>query len=76
MRTKSDATKLREERQFLRIADEHITLLEEELRQRRTWGGMMANLCFNLAQNDAYDAAHRSSMKDCRENWDKIKMVK
>jgi hypothetical protein len=33
---------------------------------------MMSNLCFNLSQMDAYDPAHRQSMKDCHENWDKI----
>jgi hypothetical protein len=37
---------------------------------------LMSNVCFNLAQMERYDAAHRQSMKDCREMWDKITTVR
>lgn len=76
MRTQSTETKLRHEKRENRILLETISLLRQELNARRQWGGMMSNLCFNLAQNDKYDPTHRQSMKDCREGWDKIRTVK
>ena len=72
MRERSDATKLRQARRELREVEAMNHFLWIELNLRRTWGAMMANLCFNLAQNESYDPTHRASMKDCRENWDKI----
>jgi hypothetical protein len=73
---RSDATKLRYARSELKEMQRMNRLLWDEINQRRIWGAMMANLCFNLAQNDAYDPTHRASMKDCRENWDKIKTTR
>jgi hypothetical protein len=72
MREQSDATKLRIIKSDLKRARELNQRLMRELLERRKWGQMMSNLCFNLAQNEKYDATHRQSMKDCRENWDKI----
>lgn len=76
MRKPSDATKLRQLKHEMKLTDEFNAQLIEELGKRRMWGQMMSNLCFNLAQNDHYDPTHRQSMKDCRENWDKITTVR
>jgi len=73
MREASDATKLRRVKYQLNVALSTLRAVRVELGQRRQWGQTMSNLCFNLAQNDSYDAAHRQSMRDCQENWDKIK---
>jgi hypothetical protein len=72
MRTQSDATKLRQAKTRLRNFEFSIRAVRAELIERKKWGQMMSNLCFNLSQMDAYDPAHRQSMKDCHENWDKI----
>lgn len=76
MREMSDATKLRQVRRELKDTQSTLISIRTELRQRRQWGQMMSNLCFNLAQNEKYDAAHRQSMKDCQKNWDKIKTIR
>jgi len=73
MQKQSDSTKLRHLKVQLRNAEYAHQSLKEELIERRKWGQMMSNLCYNLSQFEAYDAAHRQTMKDCRENWDKIK---
>ena len=76
MRAQSDATKLRQVKRELSKEREFNHLLLAELSLRRQWGRMMANLCFNLAQNESYDPAHRQSMIDCRVGWDAIKTAK
>ena len=75
MREQSDGTKLRHVKTQLRNEQYANRWIRAELVERRWWGQMMSNLCFNLAQNEAYDPTHRQSMKDCRENWDKSKTV-
>ena len=76
MRTQSPETKLRHEKAENRILRRMIGNMQDELKARRRRGQMMSNLCFNLAQNDKYDPAHRQSMRDCREMWDAIRSVK
>ena len=60
MRAQSDATKLRQVRSELRDANITILNLKRELADRRTWGQIMSNICFNLAQNEAYDPQHQT----------------
>lgn len=72
MRNPSDATKLRHVKTQLRNAEFNYRGIKAELAERRKWGQMMSNICFNLSQNEAYDAMARQTMKDCRENWDRI----
>lgn len=76
MRKQSPETQLRHARGDIKNLRMTIQFLRAELDARRQWGQMMSNLCFNLAQNEKYDAAHRQSMRDCREGWDKIKTVR
>jgi hypothetical protein len=66
-------TQLRHAKQAIRNGKKFEEILMQELRARRQCGQMMSNLCFNLAQHAAYDPAHRQSMRDCREMWDKIR---
>ena len=75
MRAVSDTTKLRRTRHELKQAQTTLRLVRAELAQRRHWGQMMSTLCSSLAQNENYDVTHRQWMKDCLENWDKIKTV-
>ena len=75
MRKQSVETQLRHAKRTIKAVRVHEELLLQELRQRRQVGQMMSNLCFNLAQSDKYDPAHRQSMADCREAWDKIVRV-
>jgi hypothetical protein len=75
MRKQSPETKLRHERADNRILRKMVSDRGDEIRARRQWGQMMSNLCFNLSQNDKYDPAHRQSMKDCQQGWDKIVSV-
>jgi hypothetical protein len=76
MRKQSPETQLRHLKAQNRILVKMFAASDEELRERRQCGQMMSNLCFNLAQNDKYDPAHRQSMRDCREGWDKIKTAR
>ena len=76
MRKQSPETQLRHAKSQINAGKAHEELLLQELRQRRQCGQMMSNLCANLAQNENYDPAHRQSMKDCREMWDKITTVR
>lgn len=72
MRKRSPATELRYAKVEIGSLKTRLNTIAEELKQRRLVGQMMSNICYNLAQNEAYDAQHRQSMKDCREAWDKI----
>jgi len=74
-RTQSPATQLRHLKTRYNALKGYHERVADELKQRRQWGQMMSNLCYNLSQNDAYDPQHRQSMKDCREGWDSIKKV-
>ena len=47
--------------------------LRQEIAELRHVGGMMSNLCFNLAQDNKQSQANRDSMDHCRRNWDAIK---
>lgn len=76
MRKQSPETKLRHAKGDAKVLRITVGMLRTELEARRQWGQMMSNLCFNLAQNESYDPAHRQSMRDCREGWDKIRTVK
>jgi len=75
MRKQSPETQLRHAKRQINTGKAHEELLLQELRQRRQCGQMMSNLCFNLAQMEDYDPAHRQSMRDCRNMWDKITSV-
>lgn len=75
-RKQSDATKLRHARtevKNLRMLNEAMAT---ELLERRRVGGMMSNLCFNLAQDSRLDERYRKSMDECRKEWDAILRVK
>jgi hypothetical protein len=76
MRAQSPETKLRHAKQESKVLRMLYADVSAELKARRQWGQMMSNLCFNLAQNKAYDPAHRQSMADCREGWEKIRTVR
>lgn len=76
MRKQSAETQLRHAKTDAKNLRILIGDLRSELVSRRRCGQMMSNLCFNLAQNDKYDPAHRQSMRDCREDWDSIRTVK
>jgi len=75
MKKQSVETQLRHAKRNIRDGKRREERLCQELRQRRQVGQMMSNLCFNLAQDKTYDPAHRQSMSDCREMWDKIGRV-
>ncbi len=76
MRKQSPETQLRHAKGDIRNLKLTVEWLRRELSQRKQCGQMMSNICFNLAQNEAYDTQHRQSMRDCREMWDKIVSVK
>jgi hypothetical protein len=73
MRKQSPETQLRHARAENRELRKLFATVRSELLLRRQCGQMMSNICFNLAQNEAYDPTHRQSMRDCREMWDKIR---
>lgn len=75
MRKRSPATELRHARAEEKELRKLVSDLLDELRQRTQCGQMMSNICYNLSQNESYDAQHRQSMKDCRGMWDAIKRV-
>jgi hypothetical protein len=75
MRKQSPETQLRHLKGKLKSQMFYKDALIAEIKLRRQWGQMMANICFNLAQNDNYEPTHRQSMRDCREGWDKIRSV-
>ena len=72
MRQQSPATQLRHLKSEKAKLTRYIEALSFELKSRRHCGQMMSNLCFNLAQNDEYNATARQNMKDCQKMWDKI----
>ena len=72
MRKQSEATKLRIAKTKIKNLEFSYRVIKEELRERRKWGQMMSNICFNLSQDESYKPMAREAMKDCRENWDKI----
>lgn len=76
MRKQSTETQLRHARSENGNLRRELAAVRGELSQRKQCGQMMSNICFNLAQNEAYDAQHRQSMRDCREMWDKIVSAK
>ena len=76
MRKQSVETQLRHTKTDVRNLQMLVDALRKELFDRRRCGQMMSNICFNLSQNDKYDATHRVSMKDCAHDWDSIVTVK
>lgn len=75
-RKRSPETELRHVRRELNETKAKLKSLREELSRRVQVGQMMANICFNLAQHEKYDAQHRQSMRDCQQLWDSIKGAK
>lgn len=75
MRKQSPETQLRHLKTAMKSNAQYTQSLIAELKLRRQSGQKMSNICFNLAQNEAYDPTHRQSMRDCREMWDKIRSV-
>lgn len=49
-----------------------LAAAEERERELRLAGGMLANVAFNLAQGDRFDADARRSLSETREHWDAI----
>jgi hypothetical protein len=72
---RSAETELRHARSANTGLRQQIQAMQAELNARRQCGQIMSNICFNLSQNEAYDAQHRQSMRDCREMWDQIRKV-
>lgn len=72
MRTRSPETQNRHLRRDLRELRAQVSAVWEELRQRRLYGAMLANVCCNLAQDTALPIRYRQSMDRARRDWDAI----
>lgn len=73
MRKRSPTTEVRHLKREVKIQDLRLGQLLRELDERRRIGGMMSNLCFNIAQKDCVPPDIRESAKVTQVAWDGIK---
>ena len=73
MRKRSPVTEIRSLKSDVRRLERAIGATKAELSERRSIGGMMSNICFNLAQSAKQEPQARVSMDECRKACDKIR---
>lgn len=75
MRKPSPETRLRHLRREFNAMCAELQAVRSELGQRRSCGGAMANVCYNLARMTALGEHNCETVDRLRREWDAIKRV-
>lgn len=72
MRKPSAETENRTLKAEIKRLTSRLTWYEREIRERRRYGGMLANVAYNLAKRPGVEPELKAVLDECRKAWDFI----
>lgn len=75
MRKPSAETENRRLKSLAKAKEAYMKALVVEIRERRRYGSMLANVAFNLAQRPGVEPELKEILDECRKAWDGVRSV-